>query len=107
VLGPVFGLGREVASSLTTSLGADVSAPLFDEPLYAISELQSEMFNSDYFEKLLVRTAAPMSRSVLMRYWSPAIPTSTPGASGSSASRRDSVCPPFTISGNLLWRAAS
>jgi ABC-type uncharacterized transport system substrate-binding protein len=34
-------------------------------------------------------------------------PTSTSGASGSSASRRDSACPPFTSSGNLLWLAAS
>ena len=60
MLGPVFGLGREMASSLTTSLGADVGAPLFDEPLYAITELSSETFNGDDFEKLLVRTATPM-----------------------------------------------
>jgi hypothetical protein len=60
VLGPVFRLGREVASILTTSRGADVSAPLFDEPLYAVTELRSEMFDGDDFEKLLVRTAAPM-----------------------------------------------
>ena len=60
MLGPVFWLGREVASSLTTSLGAGVSAPLFHEPLYAITELSSETFNRDDFQKLLVGATAPM-----------------------------------------------
>ena len=55
MLGPVFWSGREVASSLTTSPGAGVSAPLFHEPLYAITELSSETFNRDDFQKLLVR----------------------------------------------------